>query len=177
MELAPSLGQMTLTSPPAPAPPAKPFRFMDLPTELRIAVYEEVVVVGNIFYAVDESETRESIRYKHHELYRVPDLRILRVSKKVHEEVEQVYLTKYVDYMTSPRFLLSTGANGASETFSFSLLYGHDMIQSPGDLNRSPNTSSDLCSPSPLRRQSDISASRFLVPHKRHLPWSTQCGA
>ena len=78
----------------ASVPPklATSFRFMDLPTELRVQVYEYLVVVGKVFYTPDDYERRESSLYTKVDQYRKPDLAILRVSKRVHSEAEKVYL-------------------------------------------------------------------------------------
>lgn len=71
-------------------------RFLSLPAELRVRIYEELLVVGKVF--LDDHG-----RYTHHETppreidmnyYRKPSLAILRVSKLVHEEAEEVYLSK-----------------------------------------------------------------------------------
>ena len=92
--------------------------FLDLPPELRIRIYEEVLVVGKIFL-------RDHNRYTHYNdppremdmrYHRKPCLNILRVSKLVHEEAEQVYLSKNlfvlpVGWITHRPF---TGAFGTS---------------------------------------------------------------
>jgi hypothetical protein len=67
---------------------------MDLPVELRDMVYEELVVVGKIFYTPDEYAVMTEKRFKDWKSYRVPCLAILRVSKQVHDEAEKVYLGK-----------------------------------------------------------------------------------
>jgi hypothetical protein len=94
MELATSLSQMTLASPHASVLPARPFRFMALPAELRIAVYEELVVVGKVFFTPDWLEISETSRFEDYDQLRPPQLQILRVSKTLQKEAEQVYLTK-----------------------------------------------------------------------------------
>ena len=66
---------------------AQPFHSMDLPVELRIQIYEPIVVVGNIFFRAEYS----SSEYK---AYHRPSLSILRVSKAVHHEAEETYLTE-----------------------------------------------------------------------------------
>jgi hypothetical protein len=71
-----------------------PFRFMDLPAELRIHVYEELVVVGKIFFTPSSYEVRESCRFTDYTKYRKPSLTILRVSKDIHKEAEDVYLSR-----------------------------------------------------------------------------------
>lgn len=79
----------------ASVPPPKlatPFRFMDLPTELRVQIYEYLVVVGKVFYTPNDYERKESPLYAEVDQYRKPDLAILRVSKTVHSEAEEVYL-------------------------------------------------------------------------------------
>jgi len=67
---------------------------MDLPTELRVMVYEELVVVGKVFYTPDAYAVANEKRFKHWTSYRAPSLAILRVSKQVHNEAEEVYLGK-----------------------------------------------------------------------------------
>jgi hypothetical protein len=72
--------------------PAMPFRFMDLPTELRVQIYEELFIVGKVLYKQDHEE--QSDRLQKSQYYRKPSLAILGVSKEVKAEAEAVYLTK-----------------------------------------------------------------------------------
>jgi hypothetical protein len=67
---------------------------MDLPAELRLIVYEELVVVGKVFYTPDEIDIGEGSRFKNYKLYRKPSLAILGVSQRVRSEAEELYLTK-----------------------------------------------------------------------------------
>lgn len=64
---------------------------MDLPVELRLLVYEELVVVGKVFFTPDYYELTEGGRFKDYEQYRKPRLQILRVSREVRNEAERVY--------------------------------------------------------------------------------------
>ena len=70
------------------------FRFMDLPVELRLEVYKHLVVVGKVFYTPDEFYERAGPRFDQHRIYQPPMLSILRVSKAVYSEAEDVYLTQ-----------------------------------------------------------------------------------
>jgi hypothetical protein len=83
--------QLPLTS---TSPCDQPFRFLDLPVELRCQVYEYFVVVGKIFYSPDEYSVRNEKRFKDWEAYRAPELTILRVCKQLHSEAEKIYLSK-----------------------------------------------------------------------------------
>jgi hypothetical protein len=84
-----SLAPLSTTSSPFPMP----FRFLDLPTELRLQVYEHVVVVGRVFYDPDPLEAHDSISpFAYFQEYEVPSLAILRVRKQIHAEAEDIYL-------------------------------------------------------------------------------------
>jgi hypothetical protein len=68
---------------------------MDLPAELRFHIYAELVIVGKVFYTPIVHELKDG-RFEGYKSYRKPELQILRVSKQVHEEAEEVYLSKWV---------------------------------------------------------------------------------
>ncbi|KAF3002413.1 hypothetical protein E8E13_003195 [Curvularia kusanoi] len=77
------------------------FRFMDLPPELRVKVYEELVVVGRVFYTPECCETTESCLFGNLAKFPCPDLSILRASRATHEEAGHVYLGKNCFVMPS----------------------------------------------------------------------------
>lgn len=70
-----------------------PFRFMELPPELRLEVYRLLVVVGKVFYTPDWYDLDESVRFEDHATTRPPSLTLLRVSKAIHAEAEDLYPT------------------------------------------------------------------------------------
>ena len=70
------------------------FRFLDLPPELRINIYEHLVVVGKVFYTPDDYAVANKVRLKDWKSYQTPSLGILRVCKQIHDEAEEVYLGK-----------------------------------------------------------------------------------
>jgi hypothetical protein len=72
----------------------QPFRFLDLIPEVRLQVYEHLVVVGKVFYTPDDFTLDNDKRFKDWTLYRKPELQLLRVCKQIHSEVEEVYLSK-----------------------------------------------------------------------------------
>ncbi|KAF2114708.1 hypothetical protein BDV96DRAFT_83619 [Lophiotrema nucula] len=69
------------------------YHFLELPTELRIMIYEELLVVGKVFYEVEEDNVKNGKRYRGWKLFRKPEVQLLRVCKQIHEEAEPVYLS------------------------------------------------------------------------------------
>ncbi|KAF2114706.1 hypothetical protein BDV96DRAFT_687507 [Lophiotrema nucula] len=93
---------VTADSPPGTLPQSskhnnnnnQPFRFLDLPSELRLKVYSQLLIVGKIFYTPTPWEIRKRDRFKDLSSYEIPQLQLLRVNKQVHNEAEPVYLSK-----------------------------------------------------------------------------------
>jgi hypothetical protein len=74
----------------------QPFRFLDLPAELRCQVYEELVVVGKIFYTPEQYSIMNEKCFKDWTAYAAPELSILRVCTQIHQEAEELYLSKHL---------------------------------------------------------------------------------
>jgi hypothetical protein len=70
------------------------FRFLDLPAELRVQIYEVLVVVGKVFFTPDWYEVEQSQRFTHWKDYRIPNLQVLRVCKQIYAEAADVYFAK-----------------------------------------------------------------------------------
>lgn len=92
-----AMSQLTLTSPPDNVKSAKGLDFMDLPTEIRLQIYEELVVVGKVFYIPDKRRPMNRDRFagdmSDYERYRKPALQVFGISKQIYE-AEEVYLSK-----------------------------------------------------------------------------------
>ncbi|KAL1648192.1 hypothetical protein SLS61_007064 [Didymella pomorum] len=71
-----------------------PSRFMELPAELRIEVYKLLAVIGKVFYTPDGYDLGEGLSFEYYKDSPTPSLTILRVSKAIHEEAEDVYLSQ-----------------------------------------------------------------------------------
>lgn len=69
-------------------------RFLELPAELRLQVYGNLVVVGKIFYSPEPYCVQTETRFKDWKLYGRPSLQILGTSKGIRKEAEEVYTTK-----------------------------------------------------------------------------------
>lgn len=96
MELATSF-TCTHSFVPGPMPAEREslsFRFLDSPHELRIQIYEYLVVVGKIFYSPGDIEIREGRHFHAWKQYRIPELSLLRVCKQLQKEAEYVYHTQ-----------------------------------------------------------------------------------
>lgn len=70
------------------------FRFLDLPIDLRVMIYDECLIVGKVFYTPGRHDIRNGKRCDNYELFRKPELQLLRVCKQIHAEAEPVYLSK-----------------------------------------------------------------------------------
>ncbi|KAF2662473.1 hypothetical protein K491DRAFT_179653 [Lophiostoma macrostomum CBS 122681] len=73
---------------------AVPFKFLELPPEIRCMIYEELVVVGKVYFKGTDQEHENSVRYYDKAYFRKPSLAILRVCSLVHQEAEPIYLSK-----------------------------------------------------------------------------------
>ena len=72
-----------------------PSRLLGLPAELRVQIYEYLVVVGKVFYKPDYCKMEQnSVRFKDWEKYQVPSLHIFRVCKQIQQEAEAMYFAK-----------------------------------------------------------------------------------
>jgi hypothetical protein len=68
---------------------------MDRPVELRVQVYEELLVVGKVFYTPDHCDIEAGpVHLARWKAYAAPSLSILGVSKQIQNEAEPIYHSK-----------------------------------------------------------------------------------
>ena len=91
---------------------------MDLPAELRLQIYGHLVIVGKVFHKPDDDSVLSNPRLKDFRAYRKPDLSILRVSKAVHKEAEEVYLSQNLFVLPVPLEINYDPDTAASHMFS-----------------------------------------------------------
>jgi hypothetical protein len=98
------------------------FPFLELPAELRLMVYEELLVVGKVFYKPTAYEIRNGSRFDGYDRFRIPELQLLRVCKQIHAEAEPVYLAKNLFVLPKdwPGTMAWTPARDSYKTFSIS---------------------------------------------------------
>jgi len=72
-----------------------PFRFPDLPVELRVMVYEELVIVGKVFYTPDTYAVENEARFEDWESYPVSNTHVRTVCETntdfVHSSLGSVF--------------------------------------------------------------------------------------
>ncbi|KAF9700876.1 hypothetical protein EKO04_001160 [Ascochyta lentis] len=118
-----------------------PSRFLELPAELRLQIYEELVVVGKVFYTPGYKSLKSYVRFKDYSNYTKPSLAILRVCKTTHKEAEDVYLSKNL-FVLPPNFSLS-------QPFTNKQYFGHRPLFSTAAFARLKHVSIELSSRSP----------------------------
>lgn len=95
------------------------FQLLDLPAELRILIYEHLVVVGRVFFMPDAFSRTQNASCEVYSQYSKPDLSILRVSRQIHGEAEPVYLTVNLFVLPSSFVFYSPFRNPLTHDFIF----------------------------------------------------------
>ncbi|KAF2268324.1 hypothetical protein CC78DRAFT_576333 [Lojkania enalia] len=68
------------------------FHLFDLPIELRVLIYEEVLVVSKVFFFPEYYRDCTEDRFIDHYLYAKPQVQLLRICKDMHKLGEPMYL-------------------------------------------------------------------------------------
>ncbi|KAF2273417.1 uncharacterized protein EI97DRAFT_503494 [Westerdykella ornata] len=99
------------------------FRFLDLPLEIRFMIYEEVLVVGKVFYTPTDYDLSNGERCDNYQSFKKPELQLLKVCKRIHAEAEPIYLAKNlfvlpVDWFKHSPFRSPGGTSSSRFLFS-----------------------------------------------------------